>query len=143
MLQGKTLVKGEDYTVSYTKNKYPGTAKLTVKGKGLYKGSVTKSFKIAAVQNFQQTGATSSSIKLGWDKSPKVNGYMVYKKISGKFKLVKTIKKNSTIKFTEKKLKADKEYQYKIRTYKKVGKKTYKGPLSPALVVRTAPVPEP
>ncbi len=44
---GKTLKAGTDYTVSYTNNKAVGTAKVTVTGKGSYKGSVSKTFRIA------------------------------------------------------------------------------------------------
>lgn len=43
---GKYLVKNKDYTVSYSKNKSVGTATVTVKGKGNYKGTVKKTFKI-------------------------------------------------------------------------------------------------
>ena len=43
---GYVLVKGTDYTVSYKNNKKTGTASVTVKGKGSYAGSVTKTFTI-------------------------------------------------------------------------------------------------
>ena len=46
----KKLKKNKDYTVKYTKNKKPGTAKVTIKAKkkksAKYKGSKTKTFKI-------------------------------------------------------------------------------------------------
>lgn len=44
------LVKGTDYTVSYTKNKYVGTntAKLTITGTGNYTGTTTANFTIVA-----------------------------------------------------------------------------------------------
>ena len=44
---GNILIKGADYTVSYKNNKKAGTASLVVKGKGIYKGTVTKRFMIA------------------------------------------------------------------------------------------------
>lgn len=43
---GKKLVKGVDYSVSYAHNKKPGKATITIKGKGAYKGTVEKHFKI-------------------------------------------------------------------------------------------------
>ena len=43
---GNILVKGTDYDLSYENNISPGTAQVTVTGKGNYKGSVTKSFTI-------------------------------------------------------------------------------------------------
>ena len=45
-LNGKTLILNTDYTVSYSNNTKAGTAKVTVTGKGNYKGSVTKTFTI-------------------------------------------------------------------------------------------------
>ena len=45
-VDGKTLTRGTDYTVTYKKNKKPGTAKAIVKGKGIYSGSATVSFKL-------------------------------------------------------------------------------------------------
>lgn len=42
----KTLVKGTDYTVSYSNNIKVGTASITIAGKGNYTGTKTDSFKI-------------------------------------------------------------------------------------------------
>ena len=50
---GKTLKKGTDYTVSYQNNTKIGTAKVILKGKGNYTGTVTKTFRITdPVVNF-------------------------------------------------------------------------------------------
>lgn len=45
---GRTLKNGTDFTVSYKNNTEPGTATLSVNGKGNYSGSVSKTFKITA-----------------------------------------------------------------------------------------------
>lgn len=45
---GRTLKNGTDFTVSYKNNTEPGTATLSVTGKGNYSGSVSKTFKITA-----------------------------------------------------------------------------------------------
>ena len=47
---GKTLAKDVDYTVSYVNNTKAGTAKIVFTGKGLYNGTLTKSFKITKAQ---------------------------------------------------------------------------------------------
>ena len=47
VLDNTTLRSGTDYDVAYKNNTNPGTATLTITGKGKYKGSVSKSFKIA------------------------------------------------------------------------------------------------
>ena len=41
-----TLTEGVDYRVLYTNNIVPGTAKVTVRGNGTYKGEITKDFQI-------------------------------------------------------------------------------------------------
>ncbi len=45
-LNGKTLKKGRDYTVSYKNNKKKGKATMVITGKGKYSGSIKKQFKI-------------------------------------------------------------------------------------------------
>ncbi len=45
-LKSKTLKKNKDYTVTYSSNIKAGTAKVIIKGKGNYTGSVTKKFTI-------------------------------------------------------------------------------------------------
>lgn len=47
-LNGKTLVRDVDYTVSCTSNNKAGTAKIVLQGTGYYTGSVTKTFNIRA-----------------------------------------------------------------------------------------------
>lgn len=44
--KGKTLKIGKDYTLSFKNNINPGTATVTVQGKGNYSGKVTKNFTI-------------------------------------------------------------------------------------------------
>ena len=45
-VNGHTLTKNKDYTISYKNNKKKGTATITLKGKGNYKGTKKKTFKI-------------------------------------------------------------------------------------------------
>lgn len=45
---GETLSENVDYTVSYSNNVNPGTATITIAGKGGYQGSITKTFIIEA-----------------------------------------------------------------------------------------------
>lgn len=48
---GKKLVNGRDYTLTWKNNKNIGTASVTIKGKGKYNGSVTKKFRITVQKN--------------------------------------------------------------------------------------------
>ena len=52
-LDGAALVQGEDYTVAYSKNKAAGTntAKVTVRGTGVFSGKLTGTFTIAKAAN--------------------------------------------------------------------------------------------
>lgn len=58
-----------------------------------------------------------------------VTGYKIYRatKKNGKYKLIKTVKKTGTLKYTDKKLKRGKKYFYKVRTYTKIDGGTYLG----------------
>lgn len=70
--------------------------------------------------------AGRSKVSVKWNKISGANGYIIYrstKKNSG-FKAVKTIKKGKTVSYTDKKVKKDRNYYYKIRAYRSVnGKK--------------------
>jgi len=67
--------------------------------------------------------ASSTSLKLTWHKVTDASGYEIfrYDKAKKKYMKVKTINSYKTVKWTNKKLKSDKKYIFKIRAYKKVG----------------------
>ena len=67
-------------------------------------------------------------LKISWKRDKNVTGYQIAIKTGGKgkYKIVKTIKKNKTIRFIKKNLKKGKKYFVKVRVYKIVaGKKVY------------------
>lgn len=70
----KTLVQGTDYTVSYSNNVNPGTATMTITGKGAYAGSITKNFTIgnADFSKCTVTLSASSCVYTGAALKPKV-----------------------------------------------------------------------
>lgn len=51
----KKLVNGKDYTLTWKNNTNIGTASVTIKGKGDYNGSVTKTFRIVVQKNAAYT----------------------------------------------------------------------------------------
>ena len=67
-----------------------------------------------------------------------ITGYKVYRaaKKTGKYKLIKTVKKAKTLKYTDRKLKKGKKYFYKVRTYTKIDGKIYLGKWSAAKKIR-------
>ena len=88
---------------------------------------------VSAASTIKKTALTnhaagSKSIKNTWKKVRGAKGYEVYRsaKKKGKYQKVKTIKKGKTTSWTNKKLKKNKAYFYKVRAYKIVkGKKKY------------------
>lgn len=67
--------------------------------------------------------AGATSIKNTWKRVKGADGYEIFRsaKFKGKYKKVKTIRKGKTVSWTNKKLKCDKSYYYKVRAYKEVG----------------------
>lgn len=59
-----TLKKGRDYTVSYKNNKKAGTATVIITGKGSYKGTVKKTFKILSAQDYKMWQYTKQVVTL-------------------------------------------------------------------------------
>lgn len=114
------------------KAKYPGVAKVTVKpaaGSGL---SMSKTLVVlpSKVTGVKLT-AKKKAMKVAWKKTAGAYGYKVYRATSkkGKYKCVKTASSKTTS-FTNKKLKKNKKYYYKVCAFVKSGKKTYNGAYS-------------
>ena len=114
------------------KAKYPGVAKVTVKpaaGSGL---SMSKTLVVlpSKVTGVKLT-AKKKAMKVAWKKTAGECGYKVYRATSkkGKYTCVKTASSKTTS-FTNKKLKKNKKYYYKVCAFVKSGKKTYNGAYS-------------
>ena len=102
-VNGKTLKKDTDYTVSYSNNTKVGTAKVTITGKGNYTGSVSKTYSIK--NNFKK--ATVSGIST--------------KAFTGK-----DITQSITVKYNGKTLKNGTDYTVSYSNNKKIGIATVK-----------------
>ena len=146
-VDGTTLKSGTDYAVSYKSNKHVGKATLTIKGKGSYTGTLTKTFKI------NPKGATLSKVTkakkaatVKWKKqaakmsTSRITGYQIQLATDSKFTKNKKTVNAKGYKKTSKKvtgLKGGKKYWVHIRTYKKVGNITYYSPWSKTKTVKT------
>lgn len=129
---GKTkLTKGIDFTVTYKKNKAVGKATVTVKGKGAYTGTVSKTFKINPKKTSvkKATSPKTGQLKVTYKKVKGVTGYQVTYSTSKKFtkKTTKTVTVKGKAKTSKviKKLKSGKKYYVKVRSYKTVSGKKY------------------
>lgn len=128
-------VKSTSYTKSGLKTgskyTYKVRAYCVVNGKKVY-SSYTKSVSLKPTLKKTTKVKVKNSKKraavVTWKKVSGASGYRVYRatKKNGKYKLVKTVKGNKSVKYTNKKLKKNKKYYYKVRAYRTVsGKKVF------------------
>lgn len=116
-------------TVTATLGTLKASVKVTVSSSAFKPGKVTS----LKVKNVKKKKAA-----LSWKKVSKATGYEVYRKASkkGSYKKVATIKKGTTVKYTNKKLKKNKKYSYKVRAYRTVNGKTVKGSFSSVKTIK-------
>ena len=124
------MLENYAFNVKYSNNVKVGEGKAIVTGKSPFYGSKTFTFKILPkMVPIKKLKAGKRSVTVTWKKqTAQTTGYQIQYSMDPVFeKGVKTvtIKKNKTTKKTIKKLKSKKKYYFRIRTYKKVGKKTY------------------
>ena len=141
VVAGKTLINRTDYYVRYSGNIKVGTAKVKITGKGNYKGTVNKTFKIIP-RSTQITKITPhvKRISICWNKKKtQVTGYQIQFSTYSSFKNKKWIRISSNAKGsrTIKGLKGRKKYFVRIRTYKEVKSKRYYSKWSEAESTKT------
>ena len=139
-LNGKTLKNGTDYSVTYSNNTKVGTAKVTIKGKGNYSGTVTKTFKInPAKQEIQKLTAKSKAFFVDWAQKGSTTGYEIQYATNSKFTSAKkvTITNKKTDKTTVSKLSGKKKYYVRVRSYTTVKGTKYYGAWSASKSVTT------
>ena len=150
-LGGKALRNGVDFTYSCKGGKKVGSYKVTITGKGAYAGTKTATFQIVPKgTSVKKLSKARKAFTVKWKKPSKANlkqttGYQVRWSTSKRF--TKKTTKTKTVKTTSKagktcqlkvtKLKAKKKYYVQVRTYKKVGGKTYCSSWSKAKAVKT------
>lgn len=130
-LHGKKLTLNKDYKLTYSSNKAIGKATIKITGTGDYTGSKTTSFKILPkkIASFQKKSSSKKAIKLKWKKDTAVTGYTIYRKTTSSgtsYKKVATLPKKTTT-WHDTSLKKNREYYYRIRSYKTVNGKNYYG----------------
>ncbi len=93
----------------------------------------TKSVDIPKVKSVSAK-KSGKAIRIKWKKILGASGYKILRgnRKKGKFKVVGTIKKGKKVTFLDKKVKAGKQYYYKVCAISKSGAHTAEGPLSAA-----------
>lgn len=134
-----TLINGTDYTVSYSSNKYVGTAKVKVTGKGIFTSSKTLTFKINPKgTSISKLSRAKKAFTAYWKKqSSQTSGYQIRYSLYKSMAKAKTITTTKTYKKVTK-LKSKKTYYVQVRTYKTVGGKRYYSSWSTRKYVKTA-----
>ena len=145
VLGGVTLVKGTDYTLTYSKGcKAIGAYSVTITGIGAYSGSLVKTFTIRPAKvtlksvKAGKKGSRKLTVKWATTAAGKKSGakyQIAYKKKGSKGWSYKTVSAK-TYKKVLKKLKKGKKYQVKVRAYKKVAGATYYGAWSKTKTVK-------
>ena len=142
------VVKTTNYTINYNNtNVNVGTATITITGKGNFKGTVKKTFKINPKKaTIKSVTAGTKSFTVKWTpqktkmKTSYITGYQIQYSTDKNFaknnKIV-TATKYSTSSKTIKNLTAKKIYYVRIRTYKTVNNVKYYSAWSNTLKVKT------
>ncbi len=127
-LNGKTLKRGTDYTLSYSNNKKPGKATITIKAIGAYKGSKKVTFKISPkASKILKLKAGRGSITVKWKRQKSsASGYQIRYSTSSARNSDKKLKRGKTVTISGKSrykkkltaLKSKTRYYVEVRTYK-------------------------
>ncbi len=121
--------KGKKLSVSKTNTgkKISKNTTYYVKITGSFDGTYTVEAKAKAPSGFKAKAAGGKKATLSWKKDSSAKGYYIYRAASknGKYKKIAQIKRNATVKYTDKKLKKGSVYYYKIAAYGKRGTSAY------------------
>ena len=131
------LTEGTDYTVSYENNKLIGKAYITVRGRGNYTGSLTKSFTILPKSVWiKGTDETEHRFTARWEEpDEETDGFELQYSLDESFQkdvTNVTVKDAGKTSMTFDKLDKDKPQFIRIRAYKDVGGETFCSVWSPA-----------
>lgn len=138
---GATVSYGDKGTKFNSTYYYKIRAYCSVNGKTVYGSwsSVRAQKKKLGAPTITAAKGAANSIKITWKKVGGANGYVLYRSTSekGKYKKIATIKKASTVSYTNKNLSSGKTYYYKVKAYRKVKKKNCYGYTSAAAAAST------
>lgn len=123
--RGEKLEAGKDYTVSYDRGRtQAGIYTVTVKGEAQYGGIVKKTFKIyPKATQITKLKRECKGIELQWKKGTgNINGYEIQCSVYSNFKKSskRKVQKKKITSTKIRRLKANKKYYVRIRTYQVV-----------------------
>ena len=141
-LDGKTLSFGTSYLVSYENNTNVGTATMIFTGRGIYEGTIEKTFKInPRPTEIKSIMKRSKGFTVKWKKRTLQNtGYQLQYATDKSFtknEKTLTFKNNTTTSKKVTGLKGGKKYYYRVRCYKTVNGMKYWSKWTPRKYVIT------
>lgn len=148
VLASKAAKSNSSVTIKYAAGrKNVGKYVVTVTGKGAYRGTIKKTFKIIPRgTSIKKLKRSSRAVKVTWKRQKakmsksRITGYQIMLATNKKFTKGKKLVTVKGYKKTSKKvrrLKGSKKYYVKIRTYKTVGGVKYYSPWSKVRTVKT------
>lgn len=126
----KTLKLGRDYTVKYSNNVKTGAGKITIIGKGKYKGKTTVKFGVLPkATSITKVKPLKKGFKVSWKKAKQANGYVVWMKYAGEkyWRYVASTKGSNKTSCTVKNLRPGKKCYVKVAPVKWVKEKIPSG----------------
>ncbi len=139
-----TTISSSNYTVTYASGrKNVGSYDVTIKGKGNYTGTITKTFKIKPPKTSISSltaGEYAFTVKYT-KKTTQVTGYQIQYSTSSSFSSTTTVTvtSNTTVSKKISSLKPNKKYYVRVRTYKTVSGTKYYSGWSDSKSVKTYP----
>ncbi len=129
-ISNKTLKPGRDYTVKFSSNrKSVGLKYITITGQGDYTGSVKRTYQIVPKStSISKLKSYKKALTIKWrTQRSDTSGYQIRYSTHPNMKNAKYVKISSNKSKSKKikKLKYGKIYYVQIRTYKKVGNRTF------------------
>lgn len=138
--KSRVLKNGKDYTISYSSNKYVGTAKVKITGKGSFNESKTQTFVIVpkATKIKKLKGQKKGFIIQIVPQKTQTTAYEIQCSTNSRFKKPSCyVISNKYKKVSIRTLKRKKKYYVRIRTYKTKGEWNYLSSWSPVKTVKT------
>lgn len=124
----RELKNGVDYTISYQNNVNIGnSAKVVVTGKGIFKGSASKTFVIkmaAPAKTSVSAGNGAAGITVKWKKAARADRYVVLRKV-GNAKNWTTVATTKSLSYTDRKVANGKKYIYAVKPVGSGGEAAY------------------
>ncbi len=121
-VNGTTLTKDKDYSVTFTNNVDPGIATVVITGINNYTGTLNTSFVIkpAKLAKFKAKWDSEEEVmNLSWGMASGATGFQIQKKLTynGSYSLMADVTESQVYSYVDEEVTPTREYYYRIRGY--------------------------